>query len=204
MSAPEEALRDLAAELRGGDSVISAHVVEADRTPALGVLVAAGERARAAPGEYARVIEAVREGYLLHYGAGRIVVGVEPDLALLAGDYLYALGLERLAALDDLGAVGELADLISLAAQVHDGSRDVERARGEAAALWLATALAIGGGADDEHRRAKDALRDGSPRAARALWASSSRSALAAGLADELAVAAEAIDFRPDPISTLG
>ena len=32
----------------------------------------------------------------------RVVRGAEPDLALLAGDYLYALGLERLAALGDL------------------------------------------------------------------------------------------------------
>jgi hypothetical protein len=29
----------------------------------------------------------------------------DPDLALLAGDYLYALGLERLAALADLEAI---------------------------------------------------------------------------------------------------
>ena len=51
------------------------------------------------------MIEAVREGYLLHYGEPRIVVGADTDLALLAGDYLYALGLERLAALGDLEAV---------------------------------------------------------------------------------------------------
>ena len=43
------------------------------------------------------MVEAVREGYLLHYGDGRVVRGADPDLALLAGDYLYALGLERLA-----------------------------------------------------------------------------------------------------------
>ena len=36
---------------------------------ALGGLAAAGERTAAAPGEYALVVEAVREGYLLHYAA---------------------------------------------------------------------------------------------------------------------------------------
>jgi len=38
---------------------------------------------------------------------------------LLAGDHLYALGLARLAALGDLDAVAELADVISLSAQAH-------------------------------------------------------------------------------------
>ena len=42
------------------------------------------------------MVEAVREGYLLHYGEPRLLVGADADLALLAGDYLYALGLERL------------------------------------------------------------------------------------------------------------
>ncbi len=59
--------------------------------PALGLLAAAGPRAAEAPGEYALVIESIREGYLLHYGEPRVVVGADPDLALLAGDYLYAL-----------------------------------------------------------------------------------------------------------------
>ena len=58
------------------------------------------------------MVEAVREGYLLHYGEPRLLAGHDPDLALLAGDYLYALGIERLAALGDAEAVLELADLI--------------------------------------------------------------------------------------------
>ena len=122
MSAPADALRDLAGLLRADGSVVSPHVAEpaADR-PALGELAAAGARTAGAPGEYALVVEAVREGYLLHYGDGRVVRGADPDLALLAGDYLYALGLERLAELGDLEAVRELSDLISLSAQVHDG-----------------------------------------------------------------------------------
>ena len=69
------------------------------------IVAAAGLPARPAPGEYALVIEAVREGYLLHYGEPRLLAGHDADLALLAGDYLYALGIERLAALGDTEAV---------------------------------------------------------------------------------------------------
>ena len=75
----------------------------------LGVIAAAGPRAAAAPGEYAFVVEAVREGYLLHYGEPRLLAGHDDDLALLAGDYLYALGIDRLAALGDTAAVAVLA-----------------------------------------------------------------------------------------------
>ena len=38
------------------------------------------------------MVEAVREGYLLHYGEPRVLAGHDSDLAVLAGDYLYALG----------------------------------------------------------------------------------------------------------------
>ena len=61
----------------------------------------------------------ILEGSLLHYGAPRVVRAEDPDLALLLGDQLYALGLSRLAALGDLEAVAELADLISLLAQAR-------------------------------------------------------------------------------------
>ena len=84
-----------------------------------GPLVAAGERAGDAGGEYALLVESIFEGYLLHYGGSRIVASPDDDLLLLSGDYFYALGLSRLAALGDLEAVGELADLITLCAQVH-------------------------------------------------------------------------------------
>jgi hypothetical protein len=61
----------------------------------------------------------VREGYLLHYGEGRVARPEDPDLALLAGDRLYALGLARLAEAGDLEAVAHLAELISRCAQAH-------------------------------------------------------------------------------------
>ena len=63
------------------------------------------------------------------------------DLALLLGDQLYALGLSRLAALGDLDAVAELADVISLIAQAH-ADADAELAE----AVWEAGAVAIGWG----------------------------------------------------------
>lgn len=85
------------------------------------------------------VLEAVYEGYLLHYGIPRAFAGMEPDLALLAGDALYALGLERLAAEGDLAAVAELSDLISLSARAQaEGDPEL------ADALWDASARALG------------------------------------------------------------
>lgn len=65
------------------------------------------------------VIEALYEGYLAHYGEPRALVGMDGDLRLLAGDALYALGLDRLAEVGDLEAVAELSDLITLCARVH-------------------------------------------------------------------------------------
>jgi hypothetical protein len=68
------------------------------------------------PDEFALAVEAIREGHRLHTGEPRTVTEAEPDLALLAGDRLYALGLARLAADGDLEAIAELADVISLCA----------------------------------------------------------------------------------------
>jgi hypothetical protein len=195
------ALRLLAASLRGEDSVISPHVGDPGAAaPALGLLAAAGPRAAAVPSDYALVIESVREGYLLHYGRGRVIAGTDPDLALLAGDYLYALGLERLAGLGDLDSVRELSDLISLAAQIHDASRPAMRAGREADALWLATVIAIGVGGSDAHQRAKSSLRGDALAAAQMLWDEAEAAAAAAGVSGELERAADAIDFRRNPL----
>jgi hypothetical protein len=140
MAEPADALRVLAARLREGETPISPHVVDPAEGPSFGLLAAAGPRASAAPGEYSLVVESVREGYLLHYGEPRLLAGHDADLALLAGDYLYALGIERLAALGDAAAVGELAELISDCAQLHAEGRE-----DEAPGRWRAAALAIGG-----------------------------------------------------------
>ena len=68
-------------------------------------------------------LAAVREGYLLHYGEPRAFAGMDDDLRLLAGDAMYALGLERVARAGDLEAIAELADLISLCSWAHSAGR---------------------------------------------------------------------------------
>jgi hypothetical protein len=196
MTEPAEALNVLASSLRDDDSVISPHVVDPTEEPALGLLVAAGPRAAGSPGEYAVVFEAVREGYLLHYRESRLLRGHDSDLALLAGDYLYATGLERLAALDDLDAVRELSDLISLSAQVHAGANgDPAAAEALASPLWLAAATSVGVGGGAEAGRAKAALREGDAQAAARLRDFAHESAASAGITTELSMAAEAIGF---------
>ena len=119
MSEPAAALRELAAQLRGEQTPISPHVIEPAAAATLGMLAATGPRTAAAPADYALVVEAVHEGYLLHYGEPRLLAGHDSDLALLAGDYLYALGLDRLAALGDGPAVAILSDLIARCARLH-------------------------------------------------------------------------------------
>jgi hypothetical protein len=125
-------MRELADILREEGGLMAATVVDADVETPHGD--AAGPR-------LALIVEAIREGYLQHYGEGRVVKPGDPDLALLAGDRLYALGLERLAALGDLDAVTRLADLISASAQAH-----AEGDPARADALWSAGAAAMGGG----------------------------------------------------------
>lgn len=151
---PANALLALAESLRAEDTPISPHVVEPSEQPVFGPIAAAGSRAAANPAEYSFVVEAVREGYLLHYGEPRLLRGHDADLALLAGDYLYALGIERLAALGDADAVRELADLISISAQLHAEGRDdsIEE-------LWRASTAAVGEGPSESHDAAKSALR---------------------------------------------
>jgi hypothetical protein len=178
----------IGADLRTGGTLVGACVREGDGDPALGRLVAAGPRAAGAPGAYARVIESVREGYLLHYGEPRLVRTDDRDLALLAGDYMYASGLALLASLGDLDAVRILAELISLCAHVHTESGS------GAPALWLAGAVAIGAGDDAEHDAAKEELRAGEVSGAR-LWRWAASGAARAGLGEELGAAAETVGF---------
>jgi hypothetical protein len=103
-------------------------------------------------------IDAVRDGYDLHYGSQR---NGDPDLALLEGDRLYALGLERLAALGELNAIAELSDVISLCAQAHSaGDPDL------ATAIWEAGEAAVRHGSAEAHRKAKNLAAAGDPTAA--------------------------------------
>jgi hypothetical protein len=202
MASTTTPLAALAALLRDGENVISPYVRDPEEPSALGALAAAGPRAAEAPDEYTLLVEAIREGYLLHYEEPRLLDGADEDLRLLAGDYLYALGLERLAARGDLEAVRELADLISLSAQIHaeDGSAD----HAAAAALWLAATVAVAAGSTPEHERAKDLLRSEDPRAARELADGAALTAARAGIGDALASAAESIGFAREDVSNRG
>lgn len=108
----------LAAVAAAVDPALAPHAVRDPGEGELETLVGEGHRAF--------VIEAIREGYLLHYGEPRMFAGMDQDLRLLAGDALYAMGLERLAQAGDLEAVVELSDLISLCARAEaEGRRDV-------------------------------------------------------------------------------
>ena len=124
------ALEALAATVRAGGGLLADTVTDPTQEGTLGAL--------AGPG-YAELVEAIYEGYLQHYGEGRVLRPADPDLALLAGDRLYALGLARLAELGDLEAVDVLAGVISRAAQAH-AEGDPEAAK----AAWEAGARAVG------------------------------------------------------------
>ena len=107
--------------------------------------------------EYALGLETIYEGYLLHYGRPRLFEPADRSNGLLLGDYLYAHGLVRIAAVDPVGAVSDLAELISLCAQARaDGGN------GDGAA-WAATAALLGEGRLDEARDALRTQRDPAP-----------------------------------------
>jgi hypothetical protein len=139
---------------------------------ALARTAAAGPRAAGHEAEYELLLEMILEGSRLHYGSPSVVKTPDPNLALLLGDQLYALGLARLAALGDLDAVQELADVISLVAQAQ-AAGDTELAD----AVWEAGAVAIGWGASDAHRHAKERARCHDPGAAGALRAAATSDA---------------------------
>ena len=151
--------------LLAGALLAGAPQIAAD-DPAFGALAAAGPRAAADPLAYAAVVEAAYEGHLLHLGRSRILDSQDADLALLAGDRLYALGLAWLADLGDVDAVRELADVIGLRA-LAAASGDEELAR----SAWEAGALAIGYGGSAALEAAKIAARHRDPGASRALRA---------------------------------
>lgn len=112
-------------------------------------LIAAGRNAvpatavEAAPNLRIAAAEVVREGYLLHYGEPRWYELSDRDLALLAGDRMYASGLAALATEGDTEAVGILASLIAGCAEAH--------ALGESARaddLWRSSLAMLAPGSD--------------------------------------------------------
>jgi hypothetical protein len=115
-------------------------------------LVPEGERDRSpvfsplGEARYALGLETIYEGYLVHYGRPRLFGPTDDDSALLLGDYLYAHGVARISALQDVAAVADLSELISLCSQLR-----AEEAEGDGP-LWAATAALLGRGALDEAR----------------------------------------------------
>jgi hypothetical protein len=165
------ALGRIVSEVRAEGGLLARAVLDAPADEErLGALAAAGPRSRGREDDVAFVVEAIREGYLLHYRRGRLLDHADADLALLAGDRLYALGLARLARLGDVAAVGELADVISLCAQAH-AAGDGELAE----AAWQAGVAAVGWGGDQGLQAAKAAAREGDPAAVEALRAAARR-----------------------------
>lgn len=157
-----------------------------------GELAAAGPRTGGNGTEYAFVVEAVREGYLCHYGSSRILDQPDADLALLAGDLFYAIGIRGLAGLDDLESTGILSDLIRVAAELQaDGRAD------SAEVLWLGQIVALSCGKDDAQREAVEALEAGREGAEAALLDWSKRSAATNGLGRAFDIVQTAIDSRP-------
>jgi hypothetical protein len=156
------ALAKLARLVRGEGGLMASLLAGSHRgdagSPA--TIAAAGPRAEGRRDEYELLIEAIYEGYLLHYGRPRVIHAPEADLSLLAGDRLYAIGLARLVDLGDTFAVAELADVITLCA-LAEGAGEPQLA----AAVWQAGARAVGWGPDERHRRAKELLLRGAPEA---------------------------------------
>lgn len=172
MRSARDGLDDLVLALRAHGGTVAELVQDGggggDGRPGAAQLAAAGPRATRAAGEYELLLEMILEGAGLHYGPARVVRTDDPDLALLVGDQLYALGLERLAALGDLDAVAELADAISLVAQAHaSGDREL------AEAVWEAAVMAVGWGGVEELEEAKQLARAGDSRAVEALRSAS-------------------------------
>jgi len=123
-------------------------------------LAASGPRARARGEDYELLIEAIYEGYLLHYATPRAMRVPEADLRLLAGDRLYAIGLSQLVEIGDVLAVAELADTITLSALAQGAGNPAL-----AEAVWMAGARAVGWGASAAHASAKELVRAGTPEA---------------------------------------
>lgn len=116
--------------------------------------------------EYERLLGDIALGARLHYGEH----SKDPDLDLLLGDQRYASGLAQLAALGDLEATAELADVISLVAQAH-AAGDTTLAE----AVWEAGKVAIGWGPSEAHEAAKQLARMGAPGARQALLSAARR-----------------------------
>jgi hypothetical protein len=148
--------------------------LDANERPSPAAIAAEGPRAAGKREDYELLVEAIYEGYLLHYGEPRVVRVPDADLRLLAGDRLYAVGLARLVELGDTSAVAELADTITLSALAQGAG-----ATKLADAVWQAGARAVGWGASELHARAKELVLAGAPEALEAMRTSAAAASTA-------------------------
>ena len=182
--------RRIAAELRESGTLVADCVVDTQAEPALRA-PRRGRAARRGGGGRVRRTSSRASGRASSFTTASPAWSrtEDRDLALLAGDYLYALGLALLAELGDLEAVRVLAELIALCAHAPAG------AEADVGALWLAGTIAVAAGEEPRHAAAKEALRAGEP-AADLLWAWAAGVAAREGLEEQLGAAAETVGFR--------
>jgi hypothetical protein len=187
-------LAALAAALRdeGGlpEGVVRDPAPQAD--DAVARAVQAGPRAAVVGPALALAAEATREAELLHHAPerARVVRTDDRDLALLAGDRLYALGLERLADGGWTDEVAILADIVALVARLHadpawalgpaadgapaTGTGAPDDAARRTAELWGTAAAALGRGSGSPAAALLRAARSGTVPDSPALHAAAS------------------------------
>lgn len=92
-------------------------------------------------------IEYTCEGYLLHHGRSRLLEPMPGELALLAGDYMYARSLNHLTGRGDLAGIRLLSRLIGFCSLVHCEGL----APGLVNAAWAVTTLKLARGDDADN-----------------------------------------------------
>ncbi len=92
-----------------------------------------------APPVFELGLETVYEAYLVHYGKPRLFAPSSESERILLGDYLYAHGLVRIAAVGGVDAVAAMAELISRCAALRAAGED-----GDGTA-WVEAARRLGG-----------------------------------------------------------
>jgi hypothetical protein len=97
-----------------------------------------------APQQFALGLETVYEAYLVHYGRARLFDAPDRNEAVLLGDYLYAHGLVRIAAVGGVRAVDAMSKLISRCAALRAACAEGD---GDA---WVDAARELGGTPGDD------------------------------------------------------
>lgn len=134
-------LREMRQEIGADSPLLAERLGDAeDRGPGYADLfvIAAGDGVNDAP-HYCLSLEYIFEGYLLHYGSSRLLAPGSGNFDLLAGDYMYARGLNHLAALDEPECIRLMSELISLCSFIHSEGLGPRLARD----AWAMSALRL-------------------------------------------------------------